>query len=116
MVTVVGRNMRATPEIVGRTLAAMGRDKVNILAIAQSASECTSSFVVAKKDMKAALAGVHGEFQLGIPLRRTIADGIAEDDDDDPYETCKNSSQEPSDQSVSPDRCLTSSYRKERTP
>ena len=116
MVTVVGRNMRATPEIVGRTLAAMGRDKVNILAIAQSASECTSSFVVAKKDMKAALAGIHGEFQLGIPLRRTIADGIAEDDDDDPYETCKNSSQEPSDQSVSPDRCLTSSYRKERTP
>jgi bifunctional aspartokinase / homoserine dehydrogenase 1 len=114
MVTVVGQNMRATPEIVGRTFAAMGREKVNILAIAQSASECTSSFVVAKKDMKAALAGIHREFQLGIPLHRDIADGIA--DDEDPYQNCKNSSQQPNDRSVSPDRCLTSSYRKERTP
>jgi aspartate kinase len=114
MVTVVGQNMRATPEIVGRTFAAMGREKVNILAIAQSASECTSSFVVAKRDMKAALAGIHGEFQLGIALHRHIADRIA--DDEEPHQNCKNSSQEPNDRSVSPDRCLTSSYGKETTP
>src|ERR1022692_1942416 len=114
MVTVVGQNMRTTPEIVGRTFAAMGRAKVNIVAIAQSASECTSSFVVAKKDMKAALAGIHQEFQLGIRLRRNIADGIA--DNEELYEKCENSSHEPDDRSVSPDRCLTSSYTKESTP
>jgi aspartate kinase len=113
MVTVVGQNMRATPEIVSRAFAAMGREKVNIVAIAQSASECTSSFVVAKGDMKAALAGIHREFQLGIPLQRNTAD-IAEDEK--LYENCNNSSQEPNDRSVSPDRCLTTSYRKERTP
>jgi aspartate kinase len=114
MVTVVGQHMRATPEIVGRTFAAMGREKVNILAIAQSASECTSSFVVAKKDMKAALTGIHREFQLGIPLRRDLANGIAEDEK--PYQNCKNNSKGPNDQPVSHDRCLTSSFTKERTP
>jgi aspartokinase/homoserine dehydrogenase 1 len=110
MVTVVGQNMRATPGIVGRSFAAMGREKVNIIAIAQSASECTISFVVAKKDMKAALGGIHREFQLGIPLRRNISDGIAEDENH--YENCKNSSQETNDR----DRCLTSGYTKERIP
>jgi hypothetical protein len=92
----------------------MAREKVNILAIAQSASECTSSFVVAKTDMKAALAGIHREFQLGIPLRRNITDGIAEDEK--PCENCKCSSQELDDRSVLPDHCLTSSYTKETTP
>jgi hypothetical protein len=120
MVTVVGQNMRATPEIVGRTFAAMGREKVNILAIAQSASESTSSFVVAKKDMKAALTAIHREFQLGTPLHRDMADGIAENDngndDEKLYQNCINGSQELNDRSVSPDRCLTSSYTKERTP
>jgi bifunctional aspartokinase / homoserine dehydrogenase 1 len=114
MVTVVGQNMRATPEIVGRTFAAMGREKVSILAIAQSASECTSSFVVAKKDMKTALAGLHREFQLEMPLPREIADGNAENEDEKSYQNCI-SSREPDDRSVSPDRFLTSSFVKEST-
>lgn len=114
MVTVVGQNMRATPEIVGRTFVAMGREKVNILAIAQSASECTSSFVVAKKDMKAALTGIHREFQLGMPLHRDISDGIAENEKS--YQNCNHSFRKPDDRSASPDHCLTSSLTKEKTP
>lgn len=79
MVTVVGQNMRSTPGIAGRIFGALGRENVNILAIAQSASECTSSFVVAKKDMKAALAGIHLEFQLGTALNLISSDNIPVD-------------------------------------
>jgi aspartate kinase len=75
MVTVVGRNMSSVPGIVGRTFGGLGRQNVNILAIAQSASESTISFVVAKNDMQAALAAIHQEFRLGNPLHRMVADG-----------------------------------------
>ncbi len=64
IVTVVGQGMRGS-EIVGRTFGALGREKMNIIAIAQGSSECNISFVVAKKEMKAALSAIHREFQLG---------------------------------------------------
>jgi bifunctional aspartokinase / homoserine dehydrogenase 1 len=65
IVAVVGEKMRGIPGIVGRTLGALGRESVNIIAIAQGSSECNISVVVAQKDMKAALFTVHQEFQLG---------------------------------------------------
>ena len=74
--------MRGIPGILGRTLGALGRENVNIIAIAQGSSECNISVVVAQKDMRAALVTAHREFQLGtvnceaLPLRsdsRTIA-------------------------------------------
>jgi aspartokinase/homoserine dehydrogenase 1 len=65
IVAVVGERMRGTPGIVARTLVALGRESVNIVAIAQGSSECNISVVVAQKDMKAALFTVHREFQLG---------------------------------------------------
>jgi len=65
IVAVVGERMRGIPGIVGRTLGALGREGVNIIAIAQGSSECNISLVVAQKDMKAALFAVHQEFQLG---------------------------------------------------
>lgn len=64
IVTVVGQGMRGS-EIVGRTFGALGREKMNIIAIAQGSSECNISFVVAKNEMKAALSTIHREFQLG---------------------------------------------------
>jgi hypothetical protein len=66
--------MRSIPGIVGRTCGALGRENVNIIAIAQGSSECTISFVVAKKDMKAALASIHQAFLLGSRLDCTIAE------------------------------------------
>ena len=65
LVTVVGQNMRGTSGIVGRMFGALGRENVNIIAMAQGSSECNVSFVVAQKDVKAALVTSHREFQLG---------------------------------------------------
>jgi bifunctional aspartokinase / homoserine dehydrogenase 1 len=64
IVAVVGENMRGTPGVAGRTLSAVGRDNVNIIAIAQGSSESNISFVVSEKEMKAALAATHREFGL----------------------------------------------------
>jgi bifunctional aspartokinase / homoserine dehydrogenase 1 len=65
IVTVVGKRVRGMSGIVGRTFAALGRQNVEIAAIAHGASECNITFVVAQKDMKAALVAAHQEFQLG---------------------------------------------------
>jgi aspartate kinase len=64
IVAVVGENMRGTPGVAGRTFIALGRENVNIIAIAQGSSESNISFVVAEKDMKVALAATHREFGL----------------------------------------------------
>jgi aspartokinase/homoserine dehydrogenase 1 len=65
IVTVVGQKLNSVPGIAGRIFAALGRENVNIAAISQGASECSLTFVVARKDMKIALASVHQEFELG---------------------------------------------------
>ncbi len=74
IVTVVGQNMRGIAGVVGRTFSALDRENVNVVAIAQGSTDCTISFVVAKKDMKAALVGIHREFQLGSTLNTAIAE------------------------------------------
>jgi aspartate kinase len=73
MVTLVGQNMKSVPGMVGRAFGALGRENVNIVAIAQGSSECTLSFVVAKKDVNVALASIHQEFRLGNPLSMATA-------------------------------------------
>jgi aspartokinase/homoserine dehydrogenase 1 len=65
IITVVGKNIRGVSGIVGRTFYALGGEKVDTIAIAHGASESNISFVVAKKDMQAALAATHREFGLG---------------------------------------------------
>ncbi len=65
IVTVIGENLRATSGLVGRTFAALGQKKVNVLATAQGSSDCNISFVVEKKDVKVALNTGHREFGLG---------------------------------------------------
>jgi aspartokinase/homoserine dehydrogenase 1 len=67
IVAVVGENMRGAPGLAGRTFNALGRENVNIIAIAQGSSESNISFVVFEKDVKAALAATHREFKLGAP-------------------------------------------------
>jgi aspartate kinase len=64
IVTVVGQKIRGISGIVGRTFGALGRANVDPIAIAHGASESNISFVVAKKDMQAALAAMHREFRL----------------------------------------------------
>lgn len=64
IITVVGKHIRGISGIVGRTFCALSRANVDTIAIAHGASECNISFVVAKKDMQAALAATHREFRL----------------------------------------------------
>lgn len=68
IVAVIGEKLRGISGIVGRMFAALDRDHVNVLAIAQGSSECSISFLVAKKDMRTALETVHREFKLGVPV------------------------------------------------
>lgn len=65
IVAVVGENMRGTPGIAGKTFNALGRENVNLIAIAQGSSESNISFVVEEKAVKNALNTIHREFGLG---------------------------------------------------
>jgi aspartokinase/homoserine dehydrogenase 1 len=64
IVAVVGENMRGTPGIAGRTFQSLGKENVNIIAIAQGSSETNISFVIEEKDVKKALLASHREFGL----------------------------------------------------
>ena len=75
IVAVVGENMRGIPGVAGRTFNALGREGVNIIAIAQGSSESNISFVVYEKDTKAALAATHREFGLAAPVVELKARG-----------------------------------------
>ena len=65
IVAVVGENMRGTPGIAGKTFNALGRESVNLIAIAQGSSESNISFVVEEQAVRAALNTTHREFGLG---------------------------------------------------
>jgi bifunctional aspartokinase / homoserine dehydrogenase 1 len=64
VVAVVGENMRGIPGVAGRTFGALGREGVNIIAIAQGSSEYNISLVVQESAMQRALAALHKEFGL----------------------------------------------------
>jgi aspartate kinase len=64
IVAVVGENMRGIPGVAGRTFTALGRENVNIMAIAQGSSEYNISLVVQKDSMQRALIALHTEFRL----------------------------------------------------
>jgi aspartate kinase len=73
IVAVVGENMRGTPGIAGRTFNALGRENVNLIAIAQGSSESNISFVVEEKAVKTALITAHREFKLDAAEARPAA-------------------------------------------
>jgi bifunctional aspartokinase / homoserine dehydrogenase 1 len=64
IVAVVGQNMCGTPGIAGKTFAAMGKEGVNLIAIAQGSSETNISFVIAEQSVLPALRALHREFGL----------------------------------------------------
>jgi aspartokinase/homoserine dehydrogenase 1 len=64
IVAAVGENMRGIPGVAGRTFTALGRENVNIMAIAQGSSEYNISLVVEKSSMQRALTALHHEFRL----------------------------------------------------
>jgi bifunctional aspartokinase / homoserine dehydrogenase 1 len=64
IIAVVGENMRGIPGVAGRTFSALGREGVNIIAIAQGSSEYNISLVVEADAMQRSLAVLHKEFRL----------------------------------------------------
>ncbi|MHA1377970.1 MAG: aspartate kinase [Candidatus Helarchaeota archaeon] len=64
LLAVVGAGMQYTPGVAGRIFTALGKNNVNIRAIAQGSSELNISMVILKKDIKEALQAIYEEFRL----------------------------------------------------
>ena len=62
IVSVVGENMRHTTGVSGKIFGALGKYRINIVAIAQGSSELNVSFVIGQKDLTKALNVIHDEF------------------------------------------------------
>lgn len=62
VVALVGDNMKSHPGISGRMFGALGRNGVNVRAIAQGSSEKNISTVVAAEDVKKAVNVLHEAF------------------------------------------------------
>jgi len=67
IVSAVGEGMRGTPGVAARLFGALGRAKVNVIAIAQGSSELNISLVVGEKDREQAVRAIHQEFHAGSP-------------------------------------------------
>ncbi|MEO8396336.1 MAG: ACT domain-containing protein, partial [Chloroflexota bacterium] len=68
VVTVVGSGMRGTPGVAGRVFTVLGNNNVNVVAIAQGASECSISFVVDEANLINAVIGLHDLALEAVPV------------------------------------------------
>jgi aspartokinase/homoserine dehydrogenase 1 len=64
VLAIVGENMRNTPNISGRLFSALGKNGINVRAIAQGSSENNISFVISQTDGRKALNVIHEAFFL----------------------------------------------------
>ena len=62
IIALVGDNMKSHQGLSGKMFSTLGRNNVNIRAIAQGASERNISAVINKEDVKKALNSLHEEF------------------------------------------------------
>lgn len=93
IIAVVGERLRNRPGIAGRMFRTLGRNGINVVAIAQGSSELNISVVVQKKDEAKALNAIHtafffpatkyiNVFQVGTGLvGGTLLDQIAKQDE-----------------------------------
>jgi aspartokinase/homoserine dehydrogenase 1 len=63
-VAVVGENMKSNPGASGRMFRALGRNNINVAAIAQGSSELNISAVIPQADLQKALNALHEAFFL----------------------------------------------------
>lgn len=64
VIAVVGENMKHNPGASGRMFQALGRNNVNVAAIAQGSSELNISAVITQADLQKALNALHEAFFL----------------------------------------------------
>ncbi|MFB5946512.1 bifunctional aspartate kinase/homoserine dehydrogenase I [Albibacterium profundi] len=62
VLAIVGENMKKTPGMSGRLFYALGRNGVNVRAIAQGSSEYNISVIISHNDLSKALNAVHDAF------------------------------------------------------
>ncbi|MFT4551702.1 MAG: aspartokinase/homoserine dehydrogenase 1 [Chlamydiales bacterium] len=62
IIAVVGERMRHSPGIAGRIFSALGRNLINVIAIAQGSSELNVSFITKKSEEVKALNVIHDAF------------------------------------------------------
>jgi bifunctional aspartokinase / homoserine dehydrogenase 1 len=65
LLAAVGEGMQGKPGLAGRIFTAISRVQVNIIAIAQGASELTIAVVVRRDGLEKAVQAVHAECGLG---------------------------------------------------
>jgi aspartokinase/homoserine dehydrogenase 1 len=70
VLAIVGENMKRTPGISGRLFSALGRNGVNIRAIAQGSSEYNISVILSRADLSKAVNAVHDAFYSD--LKKTL--------------------------------------------
>lgn len=70
IIAVVGENMKQTPGVSGKLFHALGRNGVNVRAIAQGSSEYNISVIISGHDLAKALNAVHDAFF--IQLTKTL--------------------------------------------
>jgi len=64
IVAIVGENMKDTPGISGKLFSALGKNNVNVIAIAQGSSELNLSVVIEQVNLSKALNALHESFFL----------------------------------------------------
>lgn len=62
VLAIVGENMKKTPGMSGKLFSALGRNGINVRAIAQGSSEFNISVIISKIDLSKALNAVHDAF------------------------------------------------------
>lgn len=65
VVAVVGSGMKGTPGLAARLFNSLGNKGINVIAIAQGASEANISLVVLQADADTAVRTIHDAFSLG---------------------------------------------------
>ncbi len=65
VIATVGEGMKGTPGVAARVFNTMGRNRINILMIAQGSSELNISFAISERDAIKAVRALHSEFKLG---------------------------------------------------
>lgn len=64
VVAIIGEQMKNVPGVAGRLFEGLGKNGINIIAIAQGSSELNISFVINKQDESKALNAIHDSFFL----------------------------------------------------
>lgn len=70
VVAIVGENMKRTPGMSGKLFSALGRNGVNVRAIAQGSSEYNISVILSKTDLSKAVNAIHDAFYAN--LKKTL--------------------------------------------